>query len=60
MTMVKSLLDLFMEEITCHEMVIPLSQIFRSTCMLSLFVSFALFVSFKDAERMIIVKTREM
>ena len=51
-----------MEESTCHEMVIYLSQIFSN--MLCLFIFLHFFVSFKydfhiDAERMI-VKTREM
>ena len=51
-----------MEEITCHVMVIHLSQKFNSMLFFSFFIFF--FNSFKcdfdvDAERMI-VKTREM
>ena len=56
------LLDLCMEEITCHGMVINLSQRFSS--MLCLFYFLYFFISFKydfhvDDERMIF-KTREM
>ena len=54
--------DICMEESTCHEMVIHLSQ--RLSSMLCFLYVFALFISSKnafhvDAERMI-VKTREM
>ena len=60
--LLKSWLDLCMEESTCIEIVIHLSQ--RLSSMLRLFIFLLFFISFKydfhvDAERMI-VKTPEM